>query len=100
MGSLGTKTNDIGLYGGPYACNWIRPPTTNLVLAAQRQVVVTIYPSTPGYYRLEYRPNVDSGAWTQITNVCLASTPFTYIDYDYPGVGNRFYRGVLVGPCP
>jgi len=95
-GSLGTTVNDIGIWGGPYACT----SSNNFTLTAQRFLGVTIYPTAPGLYRLEYRPNVDTGIWTQLTVVCLASTPYTYIDYDYPAVGKRFYRAVLVGPCP
>lgn len=91
-GSLGTTVNDIGVWGGPYAC----PPGTGFLIAAQQFVGVVIYPSTPGRYRLEYRPNVNTGIWTQLTNVVLQSTPFTYIDFDYPGVGKRFYQAVLL----
>jgi hypothetical protein len=56
-----------------------------------------VYPSTPGHYRLEYTPTLgNTNIWTQITNVNLLSAPWTYIDFDYPGVGKRFYRGVLL----
>jgi hypothetical protein len=60
-------------------------------------VGVTINPTTPGRYRLEYTPTLGStNIWTQLTNVVLLTTPWTYIDWDYPAVGQRFYRGVLL----
>ena len=91
--SLGSRVNDIGIHGGPYACGWVAP-TFNI--AGRRFVGVVVNPSSPGRYRLECRPNADSGMWMQLTNVVLQGAPFTYIDYDYPTVGKRFYRAVLV----
>jgi hypothetical protein len=96
-GSLGTAVNDIGVWGGPSVCDRINPPATTFTVAAQKFVGVTIYPSTPGHYRMEYTPTLGStNIWTQITNVNLLSTPWTYIDFDYPNVGKRFYRAVLL----
>lgn len=97
-GSLGTSVNDIGIWGGPQVCvGTTNGGGTNFTLAAQRFVGVTINPSIPGHYRLEYTPTLGStNIWTQITNVSLLSTPWTYIDFDYPAVGKRFYRGVLL----
>jgi len=94
--SLGTTVNDIGLYGGPGACGWIPSTNTSFTLSAGRFVGVTITPSVPGRYRLEYRPNVDTGVWTQATNVTLLSTPFTWIDFVSPTTEHRFYRAVLL----
>lgn len=92
-GSQGTTVNDIGIWGGPGAC---APPGTTFELSAMVYPAVTIHPSTPGQYRLEYRSNVDSGPWIQATNVNLLSTPWTWIDYDSPGIDQRFYRAVLL----
>lgn len=99
--SLGTTINDIGLYGGPQACGWIPSfnPSTFTVSAAQYCALgVTINPSTPGRYRLEYTsPLGNTNLWTQLTNVVLEATPFIYLDWDYPAVnGQRFYRAVLL----
>jgi hypothetical protein len=93
--SQGTTVNDIGLYGGPYAGTY--NGTTNFMLAARQYVVVTVNPSGAGRYRLEYTPTLGStNIWTQVTNVNLLSTPWTWIDYDSPGIGQRFYRAVLL----
>jgi hypothetical protein len=94
--SLGTTVNDIGAYGGPQACGWLPSTNTTFSLTARLFVGVIINPTMPGRYRLEYCPNVGSPIWTQLTNVNLLSTPFTYIDFDYPAVNKRFYRAVLL----
>jgi hypothetical protein len=91
--------NDIGLYGGPYAGNWLtNNNTTNFMLSAQKYVGVTINPSTPGQYRLDYTSDLINGPWTQATNLMLLSTPWTWIDYNSPTNSKRFYRAVLLLP--
>jgi hypothetical protein len=95
--SLGTTVNDIGAYGGPHACNWLATTSTTFALTAEQCVSITINPSTPGMYRLDYTSaSGNTNVWTPITNVNLLSTPWTYIDFDSPGVGQRYYRGVLL----
>lgn len=99
--SLGTTVNDIGAYGGPFACGWFSPVLTNITLDIKQYIGVTINPPTPGLYRLEYAPIVgNSNLWTQITNVSLQSTPWTYIDYEAQNQGQRYYRGLLLPPPP
>jgi hypothetical protein len=100
-GSLGTTLNDIGAWGGPHACDWIKPPATNFLVAARSYPGVTIYPPTPGHYHLEYidslaKPPAANGPWTQVTNLWLLSTPWTWIDYNAPTTAKRFYRAVLL----
>lgn len=94
--SLGSVTNDIGAYGGPNGCEWIAPPSTNIFTVALAQYYgVTINPPTNGHYRLEYTPAVgNTNDWTQLTNLTLSTTPFTY--YDPVAFGPRFYRAVLL----
>jgi hypothetical protein len=98
--SQGTPFNDIGVYGGPYACNWLTNTGTNFSLTAQKFVGVTITPSAAGRYRLEYVDSLvappTNGPWTQATNLMLLSTPHTYIDFSSPTTGKRFYRAVLL----
>jgi hypothetical protein len=100
-GSLGTTVNDIGVWGGPGACGAVNPPPNAFALKARPYAGVTITPSTPGHYRLEYidsfaNPPATNGPWTQATNLWLLSTPWTWIDYNTPTTGKRFYRGVLL----
>ena len=96
--SQGTMVNDIGLYGGPYAGNWQTNAwngTTNFLLKAQIFVGVTINPSGAGQYRLDSASNVN-GPWTQVTNLMLLSTPWTWIDYNSLTTSKRFFRAVLL----
>jgi hypothetical protein len=97
--SQGTTVNDIGLYGGPYAGDWLTNAyngVTNFALTAQRYIGVTINPSAAGHYRLDYTSDLVNGPWTQATNLTLLSTPFTWIDYQSPEIAQRFYRAVLL----
>jgi len=97
--SLGTTINDIGLYGGPEACGWISSSNATFTVSAAQYCAlgVTINPSTPGRYRLEYTsPLGNTNLWTQLTNVVLVAAPFTYLDWDYPAAGQRYYRAVLL----
>ncbi len=94
--SLGTTVNDIGAFGGPQACGWLSSTNPAFSLAAQLFFGVTIHPTAMGRYRLEFSPRVGDPIWTPLTNVDLLSTPFTYIDYDYPAVNQRFYRAVYL----
>jgi hypothetical protein len=95
--SLGTTVNDIGLFGGPGACRFISSTNTSFTLNAQLFFGVTINPANPGRYRLEYTSTLgNANIWTQLTNVNLLSTPFTFIDWDSPGAGKRFYRAVFL----
>ncbi len=97
--SQGTTVNDIGLYGGPYAGNWLTNAyngKTNFTLVAQKYVGVTINPSPAGHYRLDCTSDLNNGSWIQVTNVTLLSTPWTYIDLSSPTTGRRFYRAVLL----
>ncbi len=94
--SLGTTVNDIGPCGGPQACGWLQSTNTAFSLVARQYVGVTINPNSPGRYRVESCPNVGSPIWTQVTNIDLLSTPFTFIDYDSPGVNQRFYRAIFL----
>lgn len=98
--SQGTTVNDIGLYGGPHAGDWLTKAyngTTNFMLTARQYVGVTINPSAAGHYRLDYTPMFEnSNIWTQITNVNLLSTPWTYIDFDSQAIDQRYYRAVLL----
>jgi hypothetical protein len=95
--SQGTTVNDIGLYGGPLGGNSLTNAyngTTNFMLTAKQWIGVTINPAGAGQYRLDYRNDLSTGIWTQATNVNLLSTPWTYIDWDSPGIDQRFYRAV------
>jgi hypothetical protein len=94
--SQGTTANDIGLYGGPYACSWIASTNTAFDLGIRLYAGVTIIPGVPGHYRIEYTGDLVAGPWLQATNLTLGTTPFTYIDLDSPDVHQRFYRGVLL----
>ena len=97
--SQGTAVNDIGLYGGPYAGDWLTNAyngVTNFTLTARNYVGVTINPSAAGHYRLDYTSDLTNGPWTEATNLTLLSTPYTYIDFSSPSTGKRFYRAVLL----
>ena len=95
--SHSTTINDIGAYGGPFACGWLEAPLTSFTLGVRKFIGVTISPNTSGRYRLEYTPTLENmTSWTQITNVNLLSTPWTYIDFDSPGLEQRNYRAVLL----
>lgn len=94
--SLGTTVNDMGLFGGPEACDWLANTSTNFSVGIKQLVAVTINPNLPGRYRLEYTPSLPAQHWTQLTNLVLQAIPYTYIDYDSSTPGNRFYRAVLL----
>jgi len=99
--SQGTTVNDIGIYGGPFACGWLTNTMTTFGLTVQEYVGVTITPSAAGRYRLEYldslvAPPATNALWTQATNLMLLSSPFTYIDFNSPTNAMRFYRAELL----
>ena len=92
--SEGTTVNDMGIYGGPYAGNWLTDAyngSGTYMLTAKQYVGVTIIPSGAGRYRLDSATDLN-GPWTQVTNVDLLSTPWTWIDYDSPTTPKRFFR--------
>jgi hypothetical protein len=91
--SKGTTVNDMGIYGGPYAGN--SNGSATYMLTAKQYVGVTIIPSVAGRYRLDSATDLN-GPWTQVTNVDLLSTPWTWIDYDSPTTPKRFFRATLV----
>lgn len=96
--SQGTTVNDIGLTGGPYAGNALTNSyngTTNFILTVAQYIGVTINPSGAGQYRLDGASNLN-GPWTQVTNLALLSTPWTWIDYGSLTNSRRFYRAVLL----
>lgn len=65
------------------------------MLTAQQYVGVTIQPGSAGTYRLDYTSALGNAKiWTQATNVNLLSTPWTWIDFESPGIGQRYYRAV------
>jgi hypothetical protein len=47
-------------------------------------------------FRIEYRPDIGSPAWTTLTDVTLTVTNQVWIDYESPENPGRFYRSVLV----
>ena len=46
-------------------------------------------------FRIEYRPDFGSAAWTTLTDVTLTVTNQVWIDYESPENPGRFYRSVL-----
>lgn len=48
-----------------------------------------------GNYRIDYTSALaDPPSWQFLANVTLPSSPYVFIDYASPGVGQRFYRAV------
>jgi hypothetical protein len=95
--SLGSITNDIGIYGGPtpYTPNQSQTVISTLTLSPVRYFGVVINPPTNGTYRVQYIPSLDGGTWYSLQDIVLTNnSPYTFIDYDSPINSIRFYRAV------
>lgn len=94
-----TPVNDMGIFGGPYAGYSLANGyngVTNFALSTQTYIGVTVNPSAAGTYRLDYTEDLTSDSWSQVTNINLLSTPWTYIDMETHSVSQRFFRAVLL----
>lgn len=101
--SIGTNYDDMGAYGGPYACNWLNTVPkmpAQLSLSASNHLLSLNFAAIPrSTYQIKYvGTNLDATAGTNLwlTNSVLtpASAPVSIVVSPYPPTNKQSYYQV------
>jgi hypothetical protein len=71
-------------------------PTTLSITQWYGYAVISINGTVGSSYRLEATTNSLAGPWESLGIFTLPRTPYSVVDWDSPGIPNRFYRTVLI----
>ena len=80
--------------GETHAILWTIKEPVSLKMLPGNLAGIVIDDAVGAKYRLDSKTNLSDSSWLTLTNVTLPTQPYTFIDYDSPGLPKRFYRAV------